>query len=232
MSKSELGHHRRAAATERLREIIFGAGHGLVSLIGLTTGLAAGSTPPKTIVLAGLVSLFTGATTLFSQQYLAAKSQREVWEHWLTRERDEFKRYPNEEREEMDLYYSERGFNAEERRMILDRLTKNIDVWLEAHAVHVLKFIPPEPDYPTLAALYMTGFHVLGAFIPIFPYLILPVANATVVSLGMTLAALFAIGAAKARVTGRKWLNSGAEMLVVASSAALIGFIVGTVLSR
>lgn len=77
----------------------------------------------------------------------------------------------------------------------------------------------------------MSGFHILGAAIPILPYFLLATYAAALVSITLTAIALFSAGAFKTAVTGKRWQWSGAEMVMVAAVAAAVGFAVGRLLS-
>ena len=56
-----------------------------------------------------------------SGAYLAAKSEREVYEAEINRERLEIETDPESEREELELFYQLKGFTPEESRMLGDQ---------------------------------------------------------------------------------------------------------------
>jgi predicted membrane protein (TIGR00267 family) len=73
---------------------------------------------------------------------------------------------------------------------------------------------------------------MIGAAAPIFPYAMLPLGHALALSVGLTLVALFAIGAAKAQMSHKKWLRSGLEMMVTGGAGALICYFIGKVVAH
>ena len=56
--------------------------------------------------------------------YLSSKSQREVYESEVSRERLEIEEDPHEEMLELELFYQLKGFSAEEARTMAERIQK------------------------------------------------------------------------------------------------------------
>jgi len=77
-------------------------------------------------------------------------------------------------------------------------------------------------------ALVVGLSYMVAAVIPLWPYLVLPLtAPALVTSIACTLAALFGLGIAKGRVARHAWARSGAQVMLVGSASAAIGFLIG-----
>jgi vacuolar iron transporter family protein len=76
---------------------------------------------------------------------------------------------------------------------------------------------------PLVAAISATVSMAIGAFITIIPFFFMQGIAAALVSL----AAHFAVGAAKTLVTGCSWFYSGAEMMVVGAIKAVITYVLG-----
>jgi len=72
----------------------------------------------------------------------------------------------------------------------------------------------------------------IGAFIPIAPFLVLDAAAAVWVSLCASMAAHFAIGAARSLFTGRGVWASGRDMFVVGFGVAAVGYLIGELFTR
>ena len=71
-----------------------------------------------------------------------------------------------------------------------------------------------------------------GAFIPIFPFLVMSHGTAIWVSLAISMAAHFGIGAARCLFTGRGIWVSGRDMFVVGFGVAAVGYLIGEWLPR
>jgi VIT1/CCC1 family predicted Fe2+/Mn2+ transporter len=64
----------------------------------------------------------------------------------------------------------------------------------------------------------------------VLPFFFLDVKSGMVAALLFSVITLFAIGAAKAKITIGNWKKSGIEMAVVGTVAALVGYLVGSLL--
>ena len=72
----------------------------------------------------------------------------------------------------------------------------------------------------------------IGAIIPIVPFILMPLGPAVWVSLVISMAAHFGIGAARSLFTGRGIWASGRDMFVVGFGVAAVGYLIGEVLPR
>jgi len=79
------------------------------------------------------------------------------------------------------------------------------------------------------AAATFAAFIVAG-WAPLFPY-VLRVEPLFPVSIAVTAAAFFAVGASRSLVTNRSWLANGVEMFVVGMAAATVAYAVGNLLA-
>jgi VIT1/CCC1 family predicted Fe2+/Mn2+ transporter len=86
---------------------------------------------------------------------------------------------------------------------------------------------------PLRSGLVVALAYALGAAFPVIPYALpLPVESAFALSIAFTLAALFAAGAAKTLMTGRPWLRSGLETVLVGAIAAAATFLAGRLIAH
>jgi len=95
-----------------LREVVFGFNDGLVSTFAIIAGLTGGLVENKTILLGALATLFAGAFSMGLGTYLGNKSEREIYESELAREKYEIKTVPELERQEIRDIYAEKGFKG------------------------------------------------------------------------------------------------------------------------
>ena len=104
---------------------------------------------------------------------------------------------------------------------------------VEVAAVHSSsRDIPPEPSRRVARrdAWVMAAAYAVGSLVPALPFAVgfLGRGAALLVAVALGLAALFVLGYGKAVVSHQRRGRSGVEMLVLASVAGLIGFLVGT----
>ena len=73
--------------------------------------------------------------------------------------------------------------------------------------------------------------YFLSGFIPLFPYIIFPVANAFWISILLSLAVLFGLGIFGARLSKTGFIRGGLRMFFVGGIAIAVGVAVGSMLS-
>lgn len=79
-----------------------------------------------------------------------------------------------------------------------------------------------------IAATIMFFSYILSGLIPLLPYLYFDVSQAMIVSVGLTLASLFCLGAFSAIFFKKTFWAHGFKVLLIGSMAIAIGFVVGS----
>ncbi len=209
-------------------DAIYGANDGLGAVFGIVSGVAGATAGNnQTVLIAGLAGMLASALSMGSGAYLATKSEREIYQAEIDRERREIEENPEEEKEELALFYQLKGFSEEESETLAERLSKQPEQFLNALAHEELGLNQqafPNPLVSALSAMLSTG---LGAFIPIIPFFFIGGIAAVLWAAAISLVAHFAVGAAKTIITGRSWLVSGTEMTVVGAIEAVITYALG-----
>jgi vacuolar iron transporter family protein len=209
-------------------DAIYGANDGLGAVFGIVSGVAGATTGNSRVVLiAGLAGMLASALSMGSGAYLATKSEREIYQAELDRERKEIEADPEEEKEELALFYQLKGFTEEESHRLAERLSERPEQFLHTLAHEELGLSEesfPNPAVAALSAAVSTG---IGAFIPIIPFFFLSGIPAVLWAAGISLVAHFAVGAAKTLITGRSVWASGTEMTVVGAIEAAITYGLG-----
>ena len=225
----DMTHHKRGTkAVSFIREAVFGVEDGVVSTLGAVIGIAVGTQNQFVVILSGCVVIAVEALSMAGGAFISSKSEQEVIERYLEEERWEIENTPEEEKKELYGFYTARGFTPDEAQMIVNRVSQNKELWLEEMAHHELKVFPGEKEEPTLNALIMGISYVAGGLIPLSAFLFLPLTTAIWVSILMSIVGIFVLGAAVTKLTHRNWVKSGLEMVVIASGAALLGYLVST----
>ena len=210
-----------------IRDLIFGAEDGLVSILGLVTGVAAGTTSSALVLLAGVVGAISGAISMAAGNYLGVKSHIEVLQRRLLEEEENIREHPELECAELVNYYHERGLTAEEVQTVVPAVMRNRKFLMEEMAAHELGISPSELRNPVWKAFWIFAAYIIAAIFPVLPYALFPQHTAFTVSIIGTVLALFAVGAAKTIYTGRNPIKSGLEMLAIAAMAGIAGYLAG-----
>ena len=222
----------RSGRSGTLRAVIFGVSDGLVSNLALVMGVAGASgqaeTPTHFILLAGIAGLLAGAFSMAAGEYISMQSQRELFERQIALERAEMEAMPEEEEAEMASLYRAKGFREDEAKAIAHRLFEDPERALDQLIREELGLDPDELGSPFGAAFGAFVAFALGAFVPVLPYVIGGGVVAFVTAIGLSLVALFAVGAGVSLLTGRGVLFSGARQVGIGAAAAIVTFVVGT----
>lgn len=212
-------------------DAIYGINDGLGAVFGIVSGMAgysAGSAAGhQTVLIAGLVGTLASALSMGSGAFLAAKSEREVYEAELARERRELHENPEEEIEELSLFYQIKGFSEEESEAMARRLAEKPEQMLKVKAHEELGLSEasfPNPWVSLLSSMVSTG---IGGLIPVLPFFFARGWMAVFWSAFVSVLAHFAVGAAKSLVTTRKWWVSGLEMTAIAFVVGVLTYLIG-----
>jgi VIT1/CCC1 family predicted Fe2+/Mn2+ transporter len=209
-------------------QAIYGANDGLGAVFGIVSGVAGATAGGPAVLIAGLAGMLASALSMGSGAYLATKSEREVQEAELRREKRELEQHPDEEKEELALFYQLKGVPEEEANVLAGRLMDRPDTALKTLGIEELGLSEQTYPNPWTAAISATLSTAAGAFIPIVPFFFATGYPAIFMSFAISTAAHFLIGASKTIVTGLSPWRSGVEMTVVGLGEALITYGLGS----
>lgn len=208
-------------------DAIYGVNDGLGAVFGIVSGMAGYTGGSEVVLAAGLAGTLASALSMGAGAYLASKSQREVYESEIARERAEIEEDPNEELVELELFYQLKGFSADEARTMAERLQKKPKQFLRALVQEELGLSEESFPNPWRSMLSATVSTAIGGFVPIIPFFFTVGMPAVVASFVISTVAHFAVGAAKSLVTTRSWWASGSEMTIVGIIEAAITYGLG-----
>ncbi len=214
-----------------IRHFIFGAEDGLISTLGFLSGITGAHLPKITIAVAGIAEVFAAALSMAIGTYLSSKSQTELIKGKIEQEKKQIEKYPKIERKELELIYKNKGFKGKELKKIVNKILSDKNILLNEMITSELGILPGKFEDPIKSALVMFFTFVLLALVPLFPYLILPVSEAIILSIALTVITLFLVGAIKTKVTKRNWFFSALEMLFFGILAAIVTYYIGDFVS-
>lgn len=88
----------------------------------------------------------------------------------------------------------------------------------------------PDRLAPWAAGTVTFAAALLGGLVPLAPFAVLPVGQALVAALVISVVCLFGLGAWTTLVTGRSWWRDGLRLVLIAGAAALAAALVGATL--
>lgn len=209
-----------------VEEVVFGVEDSLVSTMGVLTGVAAGTQSTYVVVLSGIVLIFAEATSMAAGSYLSSKAERAVWikqsaEDWHSLMKRDEKKGP------IEYVISKLDLTPSDQHMLWGAVDSQRKRWLQQVIRNVKSASPSGGKRPVFAAMVMGVSYLSAGIIPLCAYLFLPVQDAVLPSIIITMIALFLFGGWSATITGSRWWKSGLEMLIVAGIATGIAYALG-----
>jgi VIT1/CCC1 family predicted Fe2+/Mn2+ transporter/rubrerythrin len=223
----------RQHAAGWIGDAIYGVNDGLGSIFGIVSGVSGATLGnSKWVLLSGLAGMIASALSMGSGAYLASKSEREIYQAELAREREAIAMNGDEARELLSLYYQVKGLPQPDADHMVEHIASNPDQMLRALAAERLNSTEEALSNPLTSAVSGALSTAAGAFIPIVPFFFLSGYSAVIVSAVVSLVAHFAVGAAKSLVTVRSWWSSGFEMTFVGAVEGVVTYVIGLGLGR
>lgn len=223
----KLPHYEKHFAGYNIQNIILGGQDGLVNVLGLILGVAAGTNNPLIVLIAGLAATFAETISMGAVAYTSSNAERDYYLSELKHEKTEVKKIPKSERKEIrDIYYR-KGFRGTILNAIVNKITSNRKIWVETMMVEELGLAPVASINPLRNGVVVFISTLIGSLIPLIPFLLLPLNSAVIATLISSAVALFVVGVVKARLTIGNWFRSGLELTAIGMTAALIGYFIG-----
>jgi VIT1/CCC1 family predicted Fe2+/Mn2+ transporter/rubrerythrin len=214
-------------------DAIYGVNDGLGAIFGIVSGVSGATAgDSKYVLLAGLSGLIASALSMGSGAYLAAKSEREIYHAELAREREAIEMNGPEARELLSLYYQVKGLPEVDALNMVSHIANDPDQLLRALASERLGSSEESLSNPLVSASSGALSTAVGAAIPIIPFFFLQGIEAVIAAAVVSLAAHFAVGAAKSLITVRSWWSSGLEMTVVGAVEGAVTYGIGILLGK
>lgn len=223
----------RKQAAGWIGDAIYGINDGLGAIFGIVSGVSGATLgDSKFVIIAGMVGMIASALSMGSGAYLAAKSEREIYEAEFSREEEAVEYNEAESREVLSLSYQIRGLPLKEANRFVDHLAKDKSQFVRTLAQERLNMTEEGLKKPWASAISGALSTAVGALIPIIPFFFLSGYSAVIVAAAVSLVAHFAVGAAKSLMTIRSWWASGFEMTVVGAVEGAVTYLLGIAIGK
>jgi vacuolar iron transporter family protein len=218
-------------------DAIYGVNDGLGAIFGIVSGVSGATlgNPALTshyVLLAGLSGMIASALSMGSGAYLAAKSEREIYFAEVAREREAIKINGPEARELLSLYYQVKGLPEDDAMHMVGHIASDPEQLLRALTSERLGASEEALANPMVSASSGALSTAVGAIIPVIPFFFMQGLPAVITAGIVSLAAHFAVGAAKSLITVRSWWSSGLEMTVVGALEGAVTYGIGILLGK
>ena len=213
-----------------VRDVIFGANDGLVSILALVAGVYGAITDNYIILLTGVAGAIAGTVSMGAGAYVSAKSEQEVMKKERRRKGLPGNLDVSQETIELAKYFYGKGLSSQEAKEVARRVAQRIHE-RDQIAIGEVVGVTSADEWPASKAGLLTGLSFLVAsIVPLFPFTFLSAVPAAILASVSSILALFTIGASKAIFTRHNWIRSGLEMMAIGSVAAVVTFLIGSAL--
>jgi VIT1/CCC1 family predicted Fe2+/Mn2+ transporter/rubrerythrin len=205
---------------------IYGANDGLAAVFGIVAGVSGATGGSSFVLTAGLFGAIASGLSMATGAFLAERSESEVAAANVERERQEILEHPDEEKEEVSLFYQLKGIDKATADRLAEQLAGNPEALLKVHGPEELGGLEAggKPVQSAIAAGVST---FIGAMVPVLPFFWLRGTAGVVTAAIVSILAHFLVGASKSLFTLRTWWSAGLEMTVAGIIVGAITFGIG-----
>jgi VIT1/CCC1 family predicted Fe2+/Mn2+ transporter len=220
-------------ATEMVRDIVIGMADGLTVPFALAAGLSGTVDASGIVVIAGLAEIAAGSIAMGLGGYLAARTDLEHYISELKREWRETKEMPEEEADEVAGMFRQFEMSNVQIAPVVDAIRADRKRWVDFMMRFELGLERPDPRRARRSATTIAGSYIAGGLIPLLPYvLVRNVPRALLISICVTLIALFVFGYVKGRFTGLPPWRGAVQTTLVGGLAAGAAFGIARLIGR
>lgn len=212
------------------RDFVFGLQDGLISILGLITGVyGAYRDQPTVVVITGITGAIAAALSMASGSLLSAKAEQDILLKEIDTARDNFMGGKKEiAKQSLSTQLTKKGLEQRKAQQVVELLSEEEETLFSNFRSLVLDLPRVEEKNPYLNSVVMFIAFIIGALVPILPFVISEGQPAFISALVLTGIALFGIGAMKGRFGRGSVLKSGLKFFVIAVSAGILSELIGS----
>ncbi len=208
--------------------MILGVNDGLVSMFLLVAGVVGGRFDSRQVLLTGIAGAIAGAISMATGEWLATKSQEEVFDREITLERDHIKYHRESEVDQLWDLLRNIGLKDDALRRAVEQISASDESLFQSMKVLEFGVIDQERRSPWRAAIFSGGLFLLGSLPAVVPFLLIEDTWIALVWAGILAGiSLFGVGVAKSMATKTSLWKAGLENLGVSMLGAALSFWVG-----
>ena len=216
------------ATRQYMRDIILGVNDGLVSTFLLVSGVVGGGLDATDVLLTGIAGAIAGAISMSIGEYIATKSQEEVFEAEISLEREHLKYHREHEKDQLRGMLSDVGLAGEDLDKVVDIIDADDNAMLNMHAALEFGVVDTERRNPIAAAVFSGLLFLSGALPSVIPFVFIDDTGFGLLIAGIgTGLGLIVVGAVKTLHTGKNPVLSAFENLSLGMIGGLLAYLVG-----
>ena len=209
-----------------LRAAVLGSNDGIISIAGLVIGVSGATQSKEAILTAGIAGIVAGAISLGAGEYVSVKSQRDLEDSLLAKERKDLKEHPREEFEDLVSAYEDDGLDQKDAEVVAGDFTK-----ANAFAVHADVDYHIDSKHLTSAwssVIASAVSFVIGALVPLLAILLSTGSHTLAITFLAVIIALIVTGALTARVSKTSVIRSVLRVVAGGIIAMSVTYVIGS----
>ncbi|PRP75080.1 hypothetical protein PROFUN_03916 [Planoprotostelium fungivorum] len=212
----------------------WGLNSPVVTTFAIIVAAAAADLNRGSILILGFANLLGDAVGMALGDYISSKAEADQEDRERKREEWELENVPEMEKAEMVEIYMNKGLPREDAQEVVDLLFTSQKAFLDVMLIQELGIMSEEEGGSPLKV----SFFIFGGA-PMLPYLFsihYTVAGGLDGVFGASIAvfavALFALGATRGKITGKRWWLSGITMLINGGITTAASYFIGYGISK
>ncbi len=219
-------HEEHFESPEFVKDIVIGMADGLTVPFALAAGLSGAVDSSTIIITAGIAEIAAGSIAMGLGGYLAGRTEVDHYESELKREYLEVDEFPEKEKAEVVEVLEEFGMSRQSSTGIVEELSKDKDKWVKFMMRFELGLEKPDAKRARKSAFNIGAAYIVGGLVPLSPYFFIKNSQqALLISIAVTLVALFIFGFLKAKAIGQPTLNGAIKTTFIGALAAGVAFL-------
>ena len=214
-----------------LGSIVFGMEDGTVSIFGLVFGVAASATNSQMVLLAGATGAISAAVSMMAGTYLDVSTERDRAQSAIAIKQREIAQKPEQAAQDVRDQLLGAGFAQADAETVLTILQRTPGAMLKNETVFALEIGASANQNPWVQSIWMFVADLFAAFVPVLPFVFLPLGSARTMSLVVTALLLLLLGIGRGIIGQKNVLVTALQTLAIAAAAGAAGLLVGSLVS-
>ena len=223
-----LSEKERIGRLSRVRQVIFGTLDGLLVPLGVISAVAGGTGSSKVVIVAGIAEAFAGALSMGAGEFISRRAEAQIHAKEIRDELEGMLLYPDFEANEMALLLENEDMSSIDAAYIVEILQRNPRAYQKAMVAFELGLELQPETVKISSALAIALSYILSAMVPLISYFFLPVGQAFIASLFLSLLLFISIGVLRGQLARINLVVSILEVLGIGIVSGLGGYFLGT----
>lgn len=228
-ASSEMVYEPHVGVTRQYwRDMVLGVNDGLVSVFLLAVAVVGGGLESNEVLLATIAAAIAGAISMGAGEFLATKSQEEVFDSEVALETTHIRHFRQGEVDQLRDFFADMRVEEEDLDEAVAIFSRTDEVLLNAMKVLEFGIVDSERRSPYTAMYMSSSLFLLGSLPAVVPFAAIDTtALALTVAAVVTAIGLFTVGAVKTLVTRTNPVTAGFQNLIITTVGGVLAYFAG-----